>query len=267
MILMNLRLFTATLISGSFLLASCSDISEPSVAPKQEAISSVAAAKIKALGFNPNNALKVAEGYLVEKDILLTEQDLAKGALMYDKAAPKEEQYRTTQLVTGLPRVIKVKVATTLSTIFVQGTDEMIARYNSQGLLITFQRITSGTANINITKDETLPTGVLGSGGFPTSSGNPYGTIKMKPSTFGASPSLGFVATVLTHEVGHCIGFRHTDYMARVCGGGNEGTAGIGAILIPGTPSTIDNASFMISCTGGNVPFSNYDKIALNALY
>jgi len=264
---MNLRLFTATLISGSFLLASCSDISEPAVAPKQEAISSAAAEKIKALGFNPTNALKVAEGYLVEKDILLTEQDLAKGALMYDKAAPKEEQYRTTQLVTGLPRVIKVKVATTLSTIFVQGTDEMIARYNSQGLLITFQRITSGTANINITKDETLPTGVLGSGGFPTSSGNPYGTIKMKPSTFGTSPSLGFVATVLTHEVGHCIGFRHTDYMARVCGGGNEGTAGIGAILIPGTPSTIDNTSFMISCTGGNVPFSSYDKIALNALY
>jgi hypothetical protein len=192
---------------------------------------------------------------------------LAKGALMYDKSAPKEEQYRTTQLVTGLPRTITVKVSTTLPAIFVQGTDEMINRYNSQNLLVRFQRITSGTATINITKDETLPSGVLGSGGFPTSSGNPFGTIKMKPSTFGGSPSLGYVATVLTHEVGHCIGFRHTDYFARVCGGGNEGQAGIGAILIPGTPSSIDNASFMISCTGGNVPFSNFDRIALDALY
>ncbi|MES2517806.1 MAG: M57 family metalloprotease [Bacteroidota bacterium] len=264
---MNLKLFTATLILGTVIFTSCSDVSQPSVTPKQETISKETAAKIKALGFNPDNASKIAEGYLVENDIILTDQDLAKGALMYDKSAPKEEQYRTTQLVTGLPRVIKVKVATTLSTIFVQGTDEMIARYNSQSLLITFQRVTSGTANINITKDETLPSGVLGSGGFPTSSGNPYGTIKMKPSTFGSSPSLGFVATVLTHEVGHCIGFRHTDYMARVCGGGNEGSAGIGAILIPGTPSTIDNASFMISCAGSNVPFSSYDKIALNALY
>ncbi len=262
---MNLRLFSAALIVGAFMFTSCSDIAEPSTLT--QTISKETAAKINALGFNAANTTRIAEGYLVEKDIVLTDADLAKGALMYDKSAPKEEQYRTTQLVTGLPRVIKVKVSTTLPTIFVQGTDEMISRYNARGLQITFQRITSGTANINITKDETLPSGVLGSGGFPTSSGNPFGTIKMKPSTFGSSPSLGYVATVLTHEVGHCIGFRHTDYFARVCGGGNEGQAGIGAIQIPGTPATIDNASFMISCTGGNVPFSANDKIALDALY
>ena len=264
---MNYKLLSAALLVGSFMFTSCSDISEPTSLKEQQSISKETADKIKALGFNPTNASKIAEGYLVEKDIVLTDVDLAKGALMYDKTAPKEEQYRTTQLVTGLPRTITVKVSTLLSTIFVQATDEMIARYNGQNLLIRFQRITSGTATINITKDETLPSGVLGSGGFPTSSGNPFGTIKMKPSTFGSSPSLGYVATVLTHEVGHCIGFRHTDYFARVCGGGNEGSAGIGAILIPGTPSSIDNASFMISCTGGNVPFSNFDKIALNAIY
>lgn len=264
---MKFRLLSATLVLGLFTFTSCSDISEPSVAPKQETISKATAEKIKALGFNPNNALKVADGYLVEKDIILTEQDLAKGALMYDKSAPKEEQYRTTRLVTGLPRVIRVRVSTSLPAIFVQATDEMIARYNSRNLLLTFQRITSGTATINITRDETLPTGVLGSAGFPTSSGNPFGTVRMKPSTFGSNPSLGFVATVLTHEVGHCIGFRHTDYFARVCGGGNEGAGSIGAILIPGTPSSIDNASFMISCAGGNVPFSNFDNIALDALY
>ena len=264
---MNCKLLSATLLVGSFIFTSCSDINEPTSIIQQQSISKETADKIKVLGFNPANALRVAEGYLVEKDVILTDVDLAKGALMFDKTAPKEEQYRTTQLVTGLPRTIAVKVSTLLPAIFVQGTDEMIARYNSQNLLIKFQRITSGTASINITKDETLPSGVLGSGGFPTPSGNPYGTIKMKPSTFGGSPSLGYVATVLTHEVGHCIGFRHTDYMARVCGGGNEGQAGIGALLIPGTPSTIDNASFMISCTGGNVPFSNFDKIALDALY
>ena len=264
---MNYKLLSAALLVGSFIFTSCSDIEDPSAVAQKQTISKETADKIKVLGFNPNNASRVAEGYLVEKDIFLTDADLAKGALMFDKTAPKEEQYRTTQLVTGLPRTITVKVSTLLSSIFVQGTDEMIARYNGQNLLIKFQRITSGTATINITKDETLPSGVLGSGGFPTSSGNPFGTIKMKPSTFGSSPSLGYVATVLTHEVGHCIGFRHTDYMARVCGGGNEGQAGIGALLIPGTPSTIDNASFMISCTGGNVPFSNFDKIALDALY
>ena len=264
---MNYKLLSATLIFGSFIFTSCSDIENPSSIAQKQAISKETAAKIQALGFNPTNATKITEGYLVEKDIILTDVELAKGALMYDKTAPKEEQYRTTRLVTGLPRTITVKVATSLPTIFVQATDEMITRYNSRNLLIRFQRITSGTPTIRIINDETLPSGVLGSAGFPTSSGNPFGTVRMKPSTFGRSPSLGYVATVLTHEVGHCIGFRHTDYFARVCGGGNEGSAGIGAILIPGTPSTIDRASFMISCTGGNVPFSSFDNIALDALY
>ena len=264
---MNYKLLSAALLVGSIMFTSCSDIEEPSSIVQKQTISKETADKIKALGFNPTNATRIAEGYLVEKDIILTDVELAKGALMYDKTAPKEEQYRTTQLVTGLPRTITVRVSTLLPTIFVQATDEMITRYNSRNLLIRFQRITSGTPTIGIVRDETLPTGVLGSAGFPTSSGNPFGTVRMKPSTFGSSPSLGYVATVLTHEVGHCIGFRHTDYFARVCGGGNEGSAGIGAILIPGTPSTIDNASFMISCTGGNVPFSSFDRIALDALY
>lgn len=264
---MNYKLLSATLLVGSFIFTSCSDIEEPSSIAQKQTISKETADKIKALGFNPTNASRIVEGYLVEKDIILTDVELAKGTLMYDKSAPKEEQYRTTQLVTGLPRTITVRVSTLLPTVFVQATDEMITRYNSRNLLIRFQRITSGTPTIGIVRDETLPTGVLGSAGFPTSSGNPFGTVKMKPSTFGSSPSLGYVATVLTHEVGHCIGFRHTDYFARVCGGGNEGAGALGAILIPGTPSSIDNASFMISCTGGNVPFSNFDRIALDAIY
>lgn len=40
--------------------------------------------------------------------------------------------------------------------------------------------------------------------------------------------------------MGHCIGFRHTDYMNRSysCRGSavNEGSAGVGAVYIPGTP-------------------------------
>jgi Dual-action HEIGH metallo-peptidase len=263
---MKNQLLVAALLAGILTLNSCSDISQTDVAPKQTTISADVAARITALGFSAKNAVRVSDGYLVEKDIVLTDEVLQSGLPKLDGLVPKEEQYRTSALVTGLPRTIKVKVSTSLSSGWVTATDEMISRYNALNLRLKFQRITSGTANVNIIKDETLPTGVLGSAGFP-SGGNPFGTIRMKPSTFGSGATIAYAATVLAHEMGHCIGFRHTDYFARVCDGQNEGAGSIGAIYIPGTATGIDSASWMISCTGGNVPFSSLDQVALKALY
>ena len=74
--------------------------------------------------------------------------------------------------------------------------------------------------------------------------------------------------------MGHCIGFRHTDYFDRSisCGGApsNEGSAGVGANHIPGTPTgaTLADLSWMLACTdGGNRPFNNDDQTALDYLY
>jgi hypothetical protein len=263
---MKNQLLAAAFLAGVLALNSCSDISQTDLTPKQTTVSADVSARITALGFSAKNAVKVADGYLVEKDIVITDEVLKNGLPKLDGIVPKEEQYRTSALVTGLPRTITVRVSTTLSSGWITATDEMINRYNALPLRLKFQRITSGTASITITKDETLPTGVLGSGGFP-SGGNPYPTIKMKPSTFGSGATIAYAATVLAHEVGHCIGFRHTDYFARVCDGSNEGAGSLGAIYIPGTATGIDSASWMISCTGGNVPFSSLDQVALKALY
>ena len=79
--------------------------------------------------------------------------------------------------------------------------------------------------------------------------------------------------TILSHEMGHCIGFRHTDYMDRSfsCNGApvNEGAGNIGAIHIPGTPTGPDRRSWMLSCLGknDNRPFNKNDQIALDYLY
>ncbi len=113
----------------------------------------------------------------------------------------------------------------------------------------------------------------LASAGFPTSSGNPYGTINVNSGAIGSNPNTSYLATILAHEMGHCIGFRHTDYMDRSysCGGGyaNEGASTVGAVHIPGTPTTADPNSWMLACIGGgqNRDFNNNDVTALNYLY
>ena len=243
-----------------------------------EPISAEVKAKIAKLGFGTTNVIKTEDGYLVEGDINLTEELLNSTPEQLLIRVGNEEQYRTTNLVKNLPRVITVGL-TGLGTAFVQGADLAISRYNALGLKITFQRITSGSPTILIKGFNQGPSGgyiTLGSSGFPTRKGAPYGTIQMNTNVYayGSNPDVQYVGSVIQHEVGHCIGMRHTDYYNRAisCGGSavNEGASNIGAILIPGTPSTATNSagSWMLSCSnGGNRTFNSADIVGLNYLY
>jgi hypothetical protein len=241
------------------------------------AISQAVLNQIASLGFGTSDVHKLGEDYLVEGDIRLTPADLAQGFSGPVLRVANTEQYRTTRLVTGLPRVITVRVASSLGAAFVSGADLAISRYNALGTNLTFQRITSGTASITLSGFNEGPSGgyiTLGSSGFPTSTGNPYSSILMNTNAaaYGTNPDVNYVGSVIQHEIGHCIGFRHTDYYNRAysCGGTatNEGTAGVGAILIPGTPSTANANSFMLACSnGGNRTFNSNDIIAMNYLY
>ena len=224
--------------------------------------------KVYNLGFSNKDVIADGKGnYIVEGDILLSEADLnAKGDVSLLRVGG-EEQYRTTNLVRNLPRTITVSLASSLST-WSTALNTALARYNALGLQLTFTRVTSG-ANISIVNG----TGnFLASSGFPTSSGNPYSQVILVSTAVAGQPQ-NTVASILAHEIGHCIGFRHTDYFNRAysCGGSavNEGSAGVGAINIPGTPTAADPKSWMLSCIGSgqNRPFNANDIIALNYLY
>ncbi len=229
-------------------------------------------------GFSTENARKVEGGYLVEGDIILTPENLGSTSTSPTLLIANNEQYRTTNLVKGLPRTITVSVSGTLGGLAVwsTATDNLISRYNALNLQLHFTRVASG-GNVDIIGFDQGPSGgyiTLGSSGFPDAAGNPYNQIKMNTNAqaYGSNPNAGYITSVLQHEMGHCIGFRHTDYFNRAlsCGGSksNERAGTIGAILIPGTPSGFDSESFMLACSAGtDRTFNPNDVIALNYLY
>lgn len=103
---------------------------------------------IQAQGFSTDGIIKREGGYIVEGDIFLSNEALSHPVSGTVLRIANEEQYRTTNLIKGLPRVITVSCSG-LSQVFITATDSAMARYNARGLRLTFQRVSSG-ANINI---------------------------------------------------------------------------------------------------------------------
>ncbi|MBP1651383.1 MAG: protease, partial [Bacteroidetes bacterium] len=77
---------------------------------KPDAIPTETLAKIEALGFSSADVHKFGDDYIVEGDIRLTEADLNSKYTGPVLRVASSEQYRTTNLVTGTPRTITIKV-------------------------------------------------------------------------------------------------------------------------------------------------------------
>ncbi|OLY92242.1 Dual-action HEIGH metallo-peptidase [Cnuella takakiae] len=239
--------------------------------------------KIERLGFSVEGIKKVGNDYLVEGDILVSAASLNQSPTSPNMIVAQEEQYRTFNLV-SVAKHPTIQVALNNSSAqhdaaFGAALDAAIARYNAENLTVKFQRVAPGTAGTDITVVAFYEvSNTLGSAGFPNSTGDPYNAVNMNTyhySTSTGSTNVNYIATIMAHELGHCIGFRHTDYMNRAysCGGrkSNEGQAntGVGAVHIPGTPTAADPNSWMLACIGDNVnrPFNANDKTALSYLY
>jgi hypothetical protein len=233
-------------------------------------------AHLQDAGYFTNTGLfKVEGGVIVEGDIFISDTDLAAQRSAEVLGLPTPEHYSTTNLVGGLPRVIRVHVSTSFNSNYFNATDAAIARYNAENLGLTFQRVTnSSQADIRLVASPWYYGffGILGSAGFPTASGNPHNQIMLTRSYYDNVTDLGALTTTIAHEMGHCIGFRHTDYMDRSysCGGAtdNEGASDVGANYIPGTPTGPEARSWMLACSDGtDRPFTSGDRTALNYLY
>lgn len=257
---------------------SCSSSSEE-IAEPEALLTEDVLNKLEAAYFDSKSAKVITlmgeTGVMVE-DMFFTFQQIDE--LTPGASIPDTEHYRTTNLVQSLPRVITISIDPQLGTLGSNALDDAINMYNSENLLISFQRINFGgkgksKAEIEVTEFYELESGgfiTLGvAAGFPTRRGDPAKGFAINSRWFELlNPSRAEVAGTMAHEIGHCIGLRHTDYQTREsCGQNiNEGSAGVGAIYIPGTPTGSDASSIMQSC-GPADNFNNNDKIALGVIY
>ena len=251
---------------------------EEGVENNEKTVSAELLSKLANLDFDISDARMASmfgeTGVRIE-DMFLTEKQINELVISEQGDA---KQYRTNNLVKKLPRVITIAVSPDLGALGSDALDDAIDMYNNVGSLISFQRVAYGLrgkrkAKIQVTAFSEQPSGgfiTLGvAAGFPSRKGDPAKSFGINTVWFDLlNPSQAEVAGTMAHEIGHCIGFRHTDYQTRSsCGQNvNEGSAGVGAIHINGTPTGSDPTSLMQAC-GPAQTLNNNDITALLDMY
>jgi len=205
--------------------------------------------------------------YQIDEDIQVTADQLDELRVM---DASLEKQYRTNNLVsdnnisvigyTGNGFALTGKMRTALSW--------AVNNYNALNTNKTFTLRFAADTNADIVVYRNVDNdGAGGVAGFP-SGGAPFKWVQIYNGMQNYDTNTN--EHVITHEIGHCMGLRHTDWFSRQsCGQSGEGRNPDGAVRIPGTPSGFDANSVMLACFGSDEDgeFGFYDRVALETIY
>lgn len=181
-----------------------------------------------------------------------------------------EKQYRTNNLVSdnNISVIGYTGSGYNLTNTMRTALQWAVNNYNALNTNKNFSLSFSSSTNADIVVYRNIGNnGAGGVAGFP-SGGQPYKWVQIYNGMSNYNTNTN--EHVITHEIGHCMGLRHTDWFSRQsCGQSGESAGSTGAVLIPGTPSGYDANSVMLACFSSNEDgeFGFYDRVALETIY
>lgn len=276
------------ILLAAFIIPGCKKTENNTIANETSAIDPSIISKIKELGFQTDGIREFGEYYVVEDDIMISKKSLSPtkspGKLM--SAGGKIAQANTDNLINNTnSHNINISIDESIwgNHVWYSGVLEAITAWNSTpgsnvklNLIVSdYQYNPAPRIDIIIKGDGGfLASNVAAQAEFPSADGKP-GSLILVNSDF-RDPNTNYFITQgqgawnVIHEIGHCLGLRHTNWYLR-----GELAGPNGANQIANTPShTVGDANSVMN--GGTalsyyssypaLP-SNYDAIAINTLY
>ncbi|MBO9637896.1 MAG: hypothetical protein J7576_06990, partial [Siphonobacter aquaeclarae] len=245
------QVFANAILALSMAVFSCQQ--QENVSPSKD--DPYALTYIKSLGFKSQDIAKIGSTYFVQGDIMFS--DTLKAPIA--KGGRTEQYYYGPLIDVSHQRDIKIKINSNISSLYYQIQDAVTMWNNvaSQGSNIGLRVVSSGTYDIEISSVPSL--GTCGSSAYP-SNGAPGAVIYIDLGVLGGAYSDAQKVKTVAHEIGHALGFVHTNW--------NNGGGGPSGIDVPGVggndPNSIMNGN---QCNTGATTLSTNDKAALVALY
>ncbi|MBZ4188242.1 M57 family metalloprotease [Niabella beijingensis] len=223
---------------------------------------------IKKLGYSDSEIKDLGSEYLVDGDILFAKNELPNFSIF--QQSPKTKQYGTSYYVGyNIQPNITVRIDPSMSAYAseINGAIDMWNNVTNSRINLT---LTSSTSQDILITNSNLGSGICGAGYFPVD-GRPGGLIRINISQI-AGNSFAQRQRTIAHELGHTIGFRHTNWQASgepIGGQLPDNNAYFYAMHLLGTPTGGDANSLMNGgeCGIGATSLSSYDILAVQFMY